>query len=149
MHPAIENVRLEMIFYAEYLTEPPVIAITSNQHLIVPEIAVHDTLRLCVDLRLPNDRVEPGEIEIRRSNFDGANQQQLTLSQIYLDGINLEKICYQSRYYPEYPEPWISQQRSAGIDWPEYLTGATTWGWNGVWVLNYETPIYTWLLKNV
>lgn len=115
----------------------------------MPSSVVHDTLDVCLELALPNDHVQSGTLEIHRSNFDGVNQQQLTLTDIHLDGINLERICHQARYRPEYPEPWLSQQRSAGINWPECLVGARTWGWNGVWMLCYETPIYTWLLKNV
>lgn len=145
----IENIRLEMKFRAEYHTDPPMIEITNNQQVILPPTVVHDTLDLCLELALPNDHAQSGILEIHRSNFDGASQQQLTLTEIHLDGINLDRICHQARYRPKYPEPWISQQRSAGIDWPDYLTGVRTWGWNGTWILVYETPIYTWLLKNV
>jgi hypothetical protein len=33
--------------------------------------------------------------------------------------------------------------------WTENADPALCWGWNGVWKLEYTTPFYTWLLKNV
>jgi hypothetical protein len=149
MYPKIEHVKLRLFFKSQHQNNPPIVEIFNNQQIILPATTVVDCQEFVLDLDLPNDVTEPGQIKIIRSNFNGVDQQLLTLEKIYIDDINLNKICYQSKYYPTYPEPWISEQRDQGKQWPEYLTGVLNWGWNGHWVLDYETPIYTWLLKNV
>lgn len=45
-----------------------------------------------------------------------------------------------SRYLPDYPQPWASQQgRLKSQVYSNYL------GWNGDWILDFETPIYRWM----
>ena len=149
MYPTVEHVKLTLVFSVDYESMPPMLEIKNNEHTILSNIEIASNQEFTFDLALPNDHCESGSLEIIRSNFDGSSHQNLTLDRIYLDGINLNKICYQARYYPVYPEPWISEQTAMGKHWPEYLTGVSSWGWNGRCVLDYETPIYTWLLKNV
>lgn len=144
-----EVVQLEFCFTTDYDVSPPVISIKNNDQLLVPPLEIIGEKIISVTLSLPDDKRESGTIVIDRSNFDGMNHQILTLEKVYLDGINLAKICYQSRYWPEYPEPWISEQRDSGQHWPDHLVGVMSWGWNGRWELDYQTPVYTWLLENV
>ena len=149
IYPIVESISLQLKFSVSYAVSPPIITITNNSQVILDATELDTKRDINLQLSLPNDRVESYIFCIHRSNFDGANHQLLTLDQIHLDGINLDRICYHSRYYPVYPEPWISQQRAAGKDWPEYIKGSRSWGWNGRWTLEYQTPIYTWLLNNV
>ncbi len=149
MYSSVENVTITLDFGVYYTSEPPMLKIKNNDQLIFPNTLITESGTVMVDIALPNDLVQSGKFEIYRSNFDGVTKQCLTLNNMYLDDINLKKICYHSKYYPIYPEPWLSEQNLAGQHWPEYLTGALNWGWNGRWVIEYETPIYTWLLKNV
>lgn len=149
MYPSIENISITLDFGVHYTTVPPMLEIKNNNQLIFPKTSITESRTVTINIALPNDSVQLGKFEIYRSNFDGINEQYLTLNHMYIDDINLKKICYHSKYYPVYPEPWKSEQESAGQHWPEYLTGALNWGWNGRWVIEYETPIYTWLLKNV
>jgi len=149
MYSNIEHVKLTFSFNTQYHCDPPIIKINHNNQTILHETKITQPQELVFDLYLPNDICQLGQITVIRSNYNGVGQQLLTLNKLYVDDVNLKKICYQSRYYPIYPEPWISEQRNEGKHWPEYLTGVTEWGWNGQWVLDFETPIYTWLLKNV
>jgi hypothetical protein len=149
MYPAHEHVKLRLVFTVDYESTAPILQIKNNQQTILPAVEIENNQEFTLDLCLPNDRCESGSIEILRSNFDGASHQIVTLQAIHIDEINLRKICYQARYYPQYPEPWLSQQQAQGYIWSEYLAGVMSWGWNGRWVLNYQTPIYTWLLQNV
>lgn len=149
MYSKIERVKLTLDLSVQYTAEPPVLEIKNNNQVVFHKTPIGNSQVITLDLFLPNDRAEAGVFEIVRSNFDGVNQQVLTLDKLSLDGINLNKICHHAKYHPIYPEPWITEQRTAGTHWPEYLTGVTSWGWNGTWTLEYRTPIYTWLLKNV
>jgi hypothetical protein len=47
-------------------------------------------------------------------------------------------------YYPDYPEPWATEQRQQGMELPEYQY-ADYLGWNGDWRLPFHTPIYPWI----
>ena len=149
MYPSVENVTIALSFNVYYTSVPPMLEIKNNGQLLFHNTPITESKTITVNVALPNHSVTSGKFEIYRSNFDGVTEQYLTLDQLYLDNINLKKICYQSKYYPIYPEPWRSEQELAGKTWPEYLTGTLNWGWNGRWVIEYETPIYTWLLKNV
>lgn len=149
MYPVIENITLTLDFSACYTLSPPMLEIKNNDQSVFPKTLITEPSKITINISLPNDSVQPGKLEIYRSNFDGVTEQYLTLNHLYLDDINLKKICYHSKYYPTYPEPWLSEQKLAGHHLPEYLTGTLNWGWNGCWILEYETPIYTWLLKNV
>jgi hypothetical protein len=149
MYSTVENLKLTFVFSAQYDSAPPVIEIKNNNQTILTRTEITETQEYKLDICLPNDSFQLGSLQIIRSNFNGFDQQLLNFDKLYLDDINLNKICHQSKYYPIYPEPWLSQQQAAGNIWPEYLTGVMSWGWNGLWVLDYEMPIYTWLLKNV
>ena len=149
MYNAVERVKINLELSSQYKLTPPVIEIKNNNQTVYPCTEISGQRNIEFNLFLPNDRVQVIQFEIHRSNFDGENEQILNLDRFYLDGINLNKICHHSKYYPVYPEPWITEQRDSGVNWSEYLTGVTSLGWNGTWVLEYETPIYTWLLKNV
>lgn len=49
-----------------------------------------------------------------------------------------------SRYIPDYPEPWASQQEELETEiHSNYL------GWNGEWFLDFQTPIYAWAHKTM
>lgn len=63
---------------------------------------------------------------------------------VSFEGIELDRFKWNSRYYPDYPEPWASQQTEP---LPEFQEAATYLGWNGRWELYFEAPIFTWIHK--
>lgn len=60
-------------------------------------------------------------------------------------GITDPRFVWAGRYQPIYPEPWASQQRSIGHDLAPVLTDVDRLGWNGVWSLDFDLPIFTWI----
>jgi hypothetical protein len=57
-------------------------------------------------------------------------------------GIQDPRFIWQGQYRPEYPEPWRSQQQPL----PEAtLTNVNYLGWNGIWTLEFEVPVFTWI----
>ena len=46
-----------------------------------------------------------------------------------------------SRYCPNYPQPWLSQQTQP----LETEIHGNYLGWSGQWYLEFETPIYRWI----
>jgi hypothetical protein len=57
-------------------------------------------------------------------------------------GITDPKFAWTGTYYPEYPEPWYSQQE---IKPSAELPGQTYLGWNGVYKLTFDVPVFTWM----
>jgi len=49
-------------------------------------------------------------------------------------------IASQSFYVPEYPEPWASQQREAGVNLEKEVQGAVNLGHNGLWYFEFTCP---------
>lgn len=61
-------------------------------------------------------------------------------------GISDPKFAWAGTYYPEYPELWLSQQEikpSAGLPGQTYL------GWNGVYKLTFDVPVFTWMHRTL
>lgn len=63
------------------------------------------------------------------------------LSVMY-EGYELDRFKWANKYYPNYPQPWASQQKQP---LPKFQTSATYLGWNGRIEFEFETPIYTWI----
>ena len=75
--------------------------------------------------------------------------QMLHIKNIEIDEIEIGSLVYNGIYTPEYPEPWLTQQKEAGIDVPTEFTNATRLGHNGTWKLRFESAFYMWLLENL
>jgi len=131
---------------SNFVSNPPRFSIYNNDELVFEETSVTDLYT--AEFSLPmSDQIE-NVLQIMRTNHDERTDQQLILNKVYADNIDLTKILNHGKYYPKYPEPWYSQQVEQNIDLPEYYIGSLSWGWNGIWKLEYTTPFYTWLLKN-
>ena len=66
----------------------------------------------------------------------------LEIESVEFEGMTLDRFKWSSRYYPQYPEPWASEQTEP---LPKFHDSATYLGWNGRWELYFETPIFTWI----
>lgn len=75
--------------------------------------------------------------------------QLLHIESIEIDEIDIGSLVYEGVYQPEYPEPWASQQRSAGKQLQETLKNVTQMGHNGKWTFTFTSPFYMWLLENL
>ena len=102
---------------------------------------------------------EKYDLQIVRSNKDAKQtvvengeiikDQLLNIKVIEIDEIDIGALVYEGVYTPEYPEPWATQQRQAGIELPESFKNVNKMGHNGVWSLQFESPFYMWLLDNL
>lgn len=68
----------------------------------------------------------------------------LEIESVTFEGMTLDRFKWNSKYYPNYPEPWASEQKEP---LPEYQSSATYMGWNGRWELYFDAPIFTWIHK--
>ena len=144
-----ETVTFTFDFSSEFTKDPPQFYITHNNVKVYDVTSVTDHTIAKVKINLPIDTVEECILKVHRIGFDGINEQLFKINKVNVDSIDLQRVLYKSKFYPEYPEPWITEQRNNGHNWPDYHYSWLNLGWNGVWMLEYKTPIYTWLLENV
>jgi hypothetical protein len=75
--------------------------------------------------------------------------QLLHIKSMEIDEIDIGALVFEGLYTPSYPEPWATQQRSAGQDLPLSFKNVTAMGHNGSWELKFSSPFYMWLLENL
>jgi hypothetical protein len=68
---------------------------------------------------------------------------------LVIDKISIEPLLDQARFYPQYPEPWSSQQRAAGKKLPTWYDYCRTLHHNGEWKLDFTSPIHIWFFQNI
>ena len=108
------------------------------------EIVTSKTISFNLDL----EEKQNYKLIIIRGNHSNRGQQILSIKKLEADGINLNKFLDRVYFYPEYPRQWHEQQIKAGKSWPDKQKGWRDLGFNGKWILEFDTPFYTWLLKN-
>jgi hypothetical protein len=57
-------------------------------------------------------------------------------------GITDPKFVWAGTYRPDYPKLWASQQEATPA---RELAGQTYLGWNGVYSLKFDVPVFTWI----
>jgi hypothetical protein len=82
-------------------------------------------------------------------NGDIVKDQLLHIKNIEIDEIDIGSLVYEGVYTPDYPEPWATQQRQAGVELQESFKNVTRIGHNGIWRFKFESPFYMWLLENL
>jgi hypothetical protein len=68
----------------------------------------------------------------------------LIVKEIRFNSIPDDQFVWHGRYWPDYPEPWASEQRALGHTLsPEIESNYL--GWNGIWRLEFSAPVFTWI----
>ena len=80
---------------------------------------------------------------------DILKDQLLHIKSIEIDEIDIGGLVYEGVYTPNYPEPWASKQREAGVDLQKSFKNVTQMGHNGEWKFSFASPFYMWLLENL
>ena len=75
----------------------------------------------------------------------GDLDRAVIIRSVAFNGIGSDRLLWQGRYYPHYPPLWASQQRQAGHEPAVCLPAHTYIGWNGVWILDFHVPVFTWI----
>lgn len=84
------------------------------------------------------------EIELlEKSDLDTTTA--VNIERIEIFGISDPRFVWAGKYYPNYPEPWATQQREAGYELLPVLTNQTYLGWRGTWQLIIALPAFGWI----
>jgi hypothetical protein len=85
---------------------------------------------------------------LNKTDDDCVPEQQLDkavkITNVDFFGIHDQRILYRSLYYPQYPELYQKTCTQQGIALQPEIH-ANYLGWNGIWRLNFRTPIFVWL----
>ena len=80
---------------------------------------------------------------------DILKDQLLHIKSMEIDEIDIGALVYEGIYTPQYPEPWATQQREAGIELQESFKNVTNMGHDGEWKFKFASPFYMWILENL
>ena len=90
-----------------------------------------------------------GNQTVTNDKGDLLKDQLLHIKGIEIDEIDIGALVYEGVYTPQYPEPWATQQREAGVELRESFKNVTQMGHNGTWSFKFTSPFYMWLLENL
>ena len=110
--------------------------------------AVGKTLELTVPVKLEFDvDVAQGTHKFFlefRNKTNHTPEMAIEIQQVSFEDIATDRMKWAGLYYPDYPEPWASQQ-TAPLE--SVIKSSTFLGWNGRWELEFSVPIFTWIHK--
>ena len=66
---------------------------------------------------------------------------------VKFENMDIDRTKWAGIYEPVYPEFWYNQQVTQGSTPEKFLKNSTYLGWNGVWRLTFQSPVYTWIHK--
>ena len=87
------------------------------------------------------DTVVSGSKIIKDSTID--------ILDLVIDRISVEPLLDKAKFFPQYPEPWLSQQKEAGKAPPTSYDYCRTLHHNGEWRLNFTSPVHIWFFQNI
>ena len=124
----------------------PIVEIKLDELVVIKkhEIRHDNVLNFKLDL-LDN---KEHTLTVNRTGHNEKDKQILSIINLTVDEINLNKLLDMTVYKPDYPTLWLKEQQDAGQDQPKYQKGWRDFGFNGQWRMPFTTPFYTWLLKN-
>jgi hypothetical protein len=74
----------------------------------------------------------------------------LNIDSVEIDEIDLGSLLWTaSDYRPDYPAVHKAKMQAQGIELEESVKNCVNLGWNGKWMLPFQSPFYIWLLENI
>jgi len=158
---ATEKLKFKLELYATMWDRPPHAEILiGDKSYFKGDIMGTEDKPTVVEFEHEFTEGEKSELLIKRSgkikdqtvineNGDVLKDQLLHIKGIEMDEIDIGSLVYEGVYIPEYPEPWASQQRKAGLKLQESFKNVTSMGHDGKWSFKFESPFYMWLLENL
>lgn len=155
--PTSETITFELHLLSEFWNTPPLATITLDgcEYFNGPVAAGSTVIKFTHTCafgsphRLTLDRQGKTDSEVLK-NSDGTivAEQFLTIEKIKIDGVDIKNIIWTySINIPEYPEPWASEYVTAGNILEKEVIGATKFGHNGIWYLDFTSPFYIYIMQ--
>jgi hypothetical protein len=136
--------KIEIDIVPEYHASLPTIVVGIDSVEEKKIISQNTTLTFDTELSVGEHSVIIDFVD--KTNADCVPSQNLdktiSITNIRINGICLDRFLWESTYTPNYPEPWYSQQTVLP---PQTHKGSVKLGWNGRWQLNFTSPVFTWI----
>jgi hypothetical protein len=153
--PTSENIFFDIILDATYWDQPPRLEVLIDNKSV--EKYTIDQPEFHIRFQQVMSFDQPHILELRRTGKtqdqtrmleDGTFEtQMLHIKTVKLDNIDLRNlIWHSSKFEPEYPEPWASEQQAQGIELEDQVLGEMYLGHNGTWSFTFTSPIYKFLV---
>lgn len=158
---ATEKLKFKIELYATMWNKPPHAEIMINdKSFFKGDITGTEEKPNIIEFEQELVEGEESSLSIRRSGKgkyetvvndkgDILKDQLLNIKSIEIDEIDIGALVYEGVYTPDYPEPWATQQRDAGVVLEKTSKNVTQMGHNGVWTFSFTSPFYMWLLENL
>ena len=146
---AVETINIDLVLRSDYKSTPGAVKVSVNDTLLfhgkltqpVTKIRETVTLDLLATHTLTIDRYHKP---------DNDPDQMIVIDYVAIDDINIRDLAWHtSVFYPQYPEPWASEQRELGIELEDSIIGETWLGHNGKWNFEFTSPFYKFLISKV
>lgn len=142
-----ESLKVDLVIDAVWKSHPPGIKIKIDNTQIEKEIdLVHGVNHVSFDVELDH---QSHHLTIERYGATSLDPTQLVIIQkLSIDDIDCNNLILTNSWFtPIYPEPWATEQKNQGQSLLDTIPFETVMGYNGTWRLDFECPIYPYLLK--
>jgi hypothetical protein len=148
---------IQIILEPRYVSNPPQADIYINDKKLkvckFTETNIPVTFNFEIDLLHENFIVIHRHSKTNRDTVmlgeETISDQTLHIKNILIDKVPMESLLHLGIFYPDYPEPWATQQRVQGIKLPTSETYRSNLYHNGTWHFKFENPIHPWFFTKI
>lgn len=152
-----ENLTVKIDVGCSYWNTPPKADVYCNSKLMFSDYIKNNTvIEFSFLFNIPEKntlsliRYGKTDSEVRTNSASTINDQLLWINTVYIDDTNIrDLIHHKSMFYPEYPEPWATEQKNSGIELEKAIIGETIFGHNGRWHFKFNSPFYEFMCRAV
>jgi len=138
----IYPVELSLTVRPVYKIDPPMINLGVNNNLNSVTLTSTTKFDFCFSTHTTS------EISVELVNKTNNDPDTaVVIEHLSFFGIADPKFIWAGLYHPIYPEPWATEQKNQNIILAEELKCHDYLGWNGIWRLQFEVPVFTWMHK--
>jgi len=144
-----ETFEFKIFLHADYNLVAPLVEIAIDENVIFDsKLEIQDTTVVSTQT-LELEKTHHLTIKRLGKTVD-CPEQTCKVMDIKIDNTSVRDLVYHtSLYYPEYPEPWATEQKKSGIELEYPVIGETIFGHNGVWCFEFFSPFYQYLINKV
>jgi hypothetical protein len=141
-----ETITVSIVFESKYTDTAPKVEILLDKQSFYNEILPNG--RCVVDFTVTLDSNTTHKLIVHRTGKTPGMDQTTKIVDVIIDRISVRDIVWhRSLYYPDYPEPWATEQKEAGVELENPVHGEYIFGHNGTWEFEFGSLFYQWLLE--
>jgi len=140
-----ETVTVSIVFESKYTDTAPKVEILLDKQSFYNGILPNG--RYVVDFTVTLDSNTTHKLIVHRTGKTPGMDQTTKIADVIIDSISVRDIVWhRSLYYPDYPEPWATEQKEAGVELENPVHGEYIFGHNGTWEFEFGSLFYQWLI---